>query len=50
MLHRDLKRQRDDRRPRAPARITDFRLAGLADELAREGRIAGTPGYMAPNS
>ncbi len=48
MLHRDLKPANVMIDGRGRARITDFGLAGLADELAREGRIAGTPGYMAP--
>jgi serine/threonine-protein kinase len=33
---------------RGRARITDFGLAGLASELARDGQVAGTPAYMAP--
>jgi serine/threonine-protein kinase len=48
MLHRDLKPANVMIDGRGRARITDFGLAGLADELARDGRIAGTPGYMAP--
>ena len=48
MLHRDLKPANVMIDGRGRARITDFGLAGLAEELAREGRIAGTPGYMAP--
>jgi len=48
MLHRDLKPANVMIDGRGRARITDFGLAGLADELARDGRVAGTPGYMAP--
>jgi hypothetical protein len=48
MLHRDLKPANVMIDGRGRVRITDFGLAGLADELARDGRIAGTPAYMAP--
>ncbi len=48
MLHRDLKPANVMIDGRGRARITDFGLAGLADELARSGEIAGTPSYMAP--
>jgi hypothetical protein len=48
MLHRDLKPANVMIDGRGRARITDFGLAGFADELARDGSIAGTPAYMAP--
>ena len=48
MLHRDLKPANVMIDGRGRARITDFGLAGLADELARGGQLAGTPAYMAP--
>ena len=48
MLHRDLKPANVMIDGRGRARITDFGLAGLADELARGGQFAGTPAYMAP--
>ncbi len=48
MLHRDLKPANVMIDGRGRARITDFGLAGLAEEMARDGETAGTPAYMAP--
>ena len=48
MLHRDMKPANIMIDGRGRVRITDFGLAGLADELAQGGDVAGTPAYMAP--
>jgi len=48
VLHRDLKPANIMIDGRGRVRITDFGLAGTAEELAAEGGMAGTPAYMAP--
>jgi Protein kinase domain len=48
ILHRDLKPTNIMLDGRGKARITDFGLAGLADELREEDPRAGTPAYMSP--
>jgi predicted Ser/Thr protein kinase len=48
VLHRDLKPANIMIDGRGRVRITDFGLAGTAEELAEDGGAAGTPGYMAP--
>jgi serine/threonine-protein kinase len=48
VMHRDLKPSNIMIDERGNARITDFGLAGLEEELHRENKIAGTPAYMAP--
>jgi serine/threonine-protein kinase len=48
VLHRDLKPANIMIDGRGRVRITDFGLAGTAEEIAAEGGVAGTPAYMAP--
>ncbi len=48
VIHRDLKPANIMIDGRGNAIITDFGLAGLADDLARKNEFAGTPAYMAP--
>ncbi len=48
VLHRDLKPANIMIDGRGRVRITDFGLAGTAEEIAAEGGVSGTPAYMAP--
>jgi predicted Ser/Thr protein kinase len=48
VLHRDFKPANIMIDGRGRVRITDFGLAGTAEEIAARDAVEGTPGYMAP--
>jgi serine/threonine-protein kinase len=50
VLHRDLKPANVMLDGKGRVRITDFGLAGFAEQVRSEEVFAGTPAYMSPNS
>ena len=48
ILHRDFKPANIIIDKKGIARITDFGIAGIESEIAKDGIRAGTPAYMAP--